>query len=52
MKIAKPAIGTERWALQRDGAWFDPTRSLDAWLTEPDLAAAATTSPLPLARSC
>ena len=42
MKIAKLAIdGAERWALQRDGAWFGLTRSLDALLTEPDLAAAA-----------
>ena len=42
MKIAKLATdGAERWALQRDGAWFGLTRSLDALLTEPDLAAAA-----------
>ena len=42
MKIAKLAIdGAERWALQRDGAWFGLTRSLDALLAEPDLGAAA-----------
>ena len=42
MKIAKLAIdGSETWALQRDDAWHALTRSLDALLAEPDLAAAA-----------
>ena len=42
MRIAKLAIdGSETWALLRDGTWHGLTRSLDALLTEPDLAAAA-----------
>ena len=42
MKIARIAIdGSETWALQRDAAWHALTRSLDALLTEPNLAAAA-----------
>jgi len=42
VKIARLAIdGSDAWALERDEAWFGLTRSLDALLTEPDLAAAA-----------
>jgi len=42
VKIAKLAIdGSHAWALQRDESWRALTRSLDALLTEPDLAAAA-----------
>ena len=42
MNIAKLTIdGSDTWALQRHGAWHGLTRSLDALLAEPDLAAAA-----------
>ncbi len=42
MKIAKLAVdGSDTWALHQDEAWHALTRSLDALLGEPDLAAAA-----------
>jgi 2-dehydro-3-deoxy-D-arabinonate dehydratase len=42
VKIAKLAIdGSVTWALERNGAWFGLTRSLDELLAEPDLGAAA-----------